>query len=80
MVKGGGDEEGTIYRKKKCRSGEGHAHGLDPEVGEREQEMPSQPQGLRSEGLQLVRRWAVALKASLSSSRTSPARKQARRG
>ena len=34
MVKGGGDEEGTIYRKKKCRSGLGHAHGLDPEVGE----------------------------------------------
>jgi hypothetical protein len=37
-----------------------------------EQEMPSQPQGLGSEGLQLVRRWAVALKASLSSSRASP--------
>lgn len=40
-----------------------------------EQEMPSQAQGLGSDGLQLVRRWVVALKASLSSSRASPASK-----
>jgi hypothetical protein len=29
-----------------------------------EQEMPSQPHGLGSDGLQVVRRWAVALKAA----------------
>jgi hypothetical protein len=39
-----------------------------------EQETPSHPQGLGSEGLQLVRRRAVALKASLSSSSASPAK------
>jgi hypothetical protein len=35
--------------------------------------MPSQPHGLGSDGLQVVSRWAVALKASLSSSNASPA-------
>jgi hypothetical protein len=38
-----------------------------------EQEMPSQPHGLGSDGLQVVSRWAVALKASLSFSNASPA-------
>lgn len=40
----------------------------------KEQEMPSQPQGLGSVGFQVVSRWLLPLKESLSSSNACPAR------